>query len=113
MKTLFAAAALSIAAINAVTLAEVVKSGQNLKNSILSTSAPAAHAVTAIEPTSHSLEKAITPGQQTSKWTWIPSQRTNDGAPQTQIVAIPVPAPGAAALIGLSGLIISRRRNGA
>lgn len=111
MKTLLVAAS-SAAALNTVALADVLANSQNPKT-LPTIAAPALHAVTGNQPTGASLEKAIAPSSQTSKWTWIPSQRTNDGAPQTQIVAIPVPAPGAAALIGLSGLIFSRRRNGA
>lgn len=111
MKTLLVAASLA-AALNSIALAEVLASGHTQK-AIQHIAAPAPHVVTGNQPTSPVIEKAITPTSQASKWTWIPAQRNNDGAPQTQIVAIPVPAPGAAALIGLSGLIISRRRNGA
>jgi hypothetical protein len=108
MKTLLAAA-LSATALTSVSLAGLVANNQAPK---ASSNAVAAPAVTAAEPKGHSLDKALAPSNQASKWTWIPAQRSNDGAPQAQIVAIPVPAPGAAALIGLSGLLVSRRRNG-
>jgi len=111
MKTLLPAA-LAATALNAMTTADVLAGGKTEK----STPTPIAtqpQFVTAHQPTNASLEKALAPDSQASKWSWIPVQRSTAGAPQTRIVAIPIPAPGAAALIGLSGLIFSRRRNGA
>ena len=45
------------------------------------------------------------------RWTWIPVQAPTESPRTAALVAIPVPTPGAAALIGLAGLIVSRRRN--
>jgi hypothetical protein len=44
------------------------------------------------------------------RWTWIPVQAPTESPRTAALVAIPVPAPGAAALIGLAGLIVSHRR---
>lgn len=108
MKTLLVAAS-SAAALNAVTLADVVASRQTQK--LPQAIVAAEPVVTGNQPTTQMLEKSLSPAaSQANKWSWIPAQRNQDGTPQTQIVAIPVPSPGAAALIGLSGLIFTRRR---
>lgn len=102
MKTLLVAA--MAATLIPVARAEVLANGQK--------SAPMSeHGVmfTAHPETPH-LQKAIEPSVQPSKWTWIPAKADRERVPQTQIVAIAVPAPGAAALIGAAGLITARRR---
>jgi len=109
MKTFLFVAPLA-ATLTSIASAEVLAGSQKAIQNI---AAPAPHVVTGSHPTSSVIEKTVAPTAQASKWTWIPAQRNGEGAPQTQIVAIPVPAPGAAALIGLSGLIVARRRHAA
>lgn len=45
------------------------------------------------------------------KWSWIPSAKRGVGSQAYQFNPVTVPTPGAAALLGLSGLAFMRRRS--
>lgn len=55
-----------------------------------------------------SIESAVRNDQ--PKWSWIPAAKRGVGAQAFQFNPVTVPAPGAAALLGLSGLAFMRRR---
>lgn len=48
--------------------------------------------------------------QDQPKWSWIPAAKRGVGMQTFQFNPVTVPAPGAAALLGLSGLAFMRRR---
>jgi hypothetical protein len=50
---------------------------------------------------------AVSPG-----WTQGPASATGGGIGDTQFVPVPIPAPGALAVLGLAGLLGARRRRG-
>lgn len=111
MRTLLAAA-VSALALNCFANADVLANESMKPTAFVQTTpavTPSVSNLHVLHPATHSIEKVLQPASEpVFKWSWIPS---NGAAPQTQVVMIPVPAPGAAALIGLSGLIFMRRRN--
>jgi len=110
MRTLLAAA-VSAMALNCFANADVL-ANQSMKSNAFSQATPAVTPplsnLHGSHPAAQSVEKVLQPASEpVVKWSWIPAK---GAAPQTQVVMIPVPAPGAAALLGLSGLIFVRRR---
>lgn len=109
MKTRLAVA-VSALALNCIATADVLASDAAKlvpavkANSIVAPTTTKLH-VTKAAP---SIEKVLAPiAEPAMKWSWIPAK---GNATQTEVVMLPVPAPGAAALLGLSGLIFARRR---
>jgi hypothetical protein len=52
------------------------------------------------------------PRTEQPKWSWVPAAKRGFGTPAFQFNPVTVPAPGAVALVGLSGITFVRRRQG-
>jgi hypothetical protein len=107
MKLHTAVAALAISASSAA-LANLVTSVASNGDSKISTSS--------IRATS-APDVGLAPSQATTqpraselRWTWMPVKAPTESPNPAALAVVPVPSPGAAALIGLSALLVGRRR---
>lgn len=108
MKTRLAVA-ISALALNCFATADVLASDAGKREPVVKTAPIAAATDLHVTKAAPTIEKALAPAvEPTMKWSWIPAAKGN--TPKNEVVMIPVPAPGAAALLGLSGLIFVRRR---
>lgn len=105
MKLHTAVAMLAISA-SSVALADLVTASGSRSACKISTST--IQATSAPESRLAPSRPATQPSINEMRWSWMPVQGPSESPRTAALVA--VPAPGAAALIGLSALLVSRRR---